>query len=243
VLSYIASTYCAHGHVPEPGQVLVVLTASTHIVVSAGHLTSFRVLSRSERICAVKRLFRGATPKGSSPLSSTEFLQFRGTFQSCVGNDVTVHVTSWVVASIHATAMLAGSFPTPVTGWPSQSWATPAAAPPTAWMASPASTSTALSSSAAALPTLLAFAKPGHITFGSDWPFAPSRPASCSPPAGDLRRARRADPQRHRTHQCPGAFPRLGTAQPPPSSSRVDNAKHIASRAVIRGITKLISAT
>jgi 6-methylsalicylate decarboxylase len=32
---------------------------------------------------------------------------------------------------------------------------------------------TALSSSAAALPTLLAFAKPRHITFGSDWPFAP----------------------------------------------------------------------
>lgn len=32
---------------------------------------------------------------------------------------------------------------------------------------------TALSSGAAALPTLLAFAKPGHITFGSDWPYAP----------------------------------------------------------------------
>ena len=32
---------------------------------------------------------------------------------------------------------------------------------------------TALSSSTASLPTLLAFAKPGHITFGSDWPFAP----------------------------------------------------------------------
>ncbi|MGB8387982.1 amidohydrolase family protein [Mycobacterium sp.] len=32
---------------------------------------------------------------------------------------------------------------------------------------------TALSASAAALPTLLAFADPGHITFGSDWPFAP----------------------------------------------------------------------
>jgi len=32
---------------------------------------------------------------------------------------------------------------------------------------------TALSSSAAALPSLLAFAQPGHITFGSDWPFAP----------------------------------------------------------------------
>lgn len=32
---------------------------------------------------------------------------------------------------------------------------------------------TALSSSPAALPTLLSFARPGHILFGSDWPFAP----------------------------------------------------------------------
>jgi 6-methylsalicylate decarboxylase len=32
---------------------------------------------------------------------------------------------------------------------------------------------TALSSSAATLPTLLAFAKPGHIMFGSDFPFGP----------------------------------------------------------------------
>lgn len=30
-----------------------------------------------------------------------------------------------------------------------------------------------LSSSPAALPSLLAFAKPGHVLFGSDWPFAP----------------------------------------------------------------------
>jgi 6-methylsalicylate decarboxylase len=33
---------------------------------------------------------------------------------------------------------------------------------------------TALSSSPAALPTLLAFARPGHVVFGSDWPFAPT---------------------------------------------------------------------
>jgi len=33
---------------------------------------------------------------------------------------------------------------------------------------------TALSSSPAALPSLLAFAKPGHVLFGSDWPYAPS---------------------------------------------------------------------
>lgn len=26
----------------------------------------------------------------------------------------------------------------------------------------------------AALPTLLAFARPGHVLFGSDWPFAPA---------------------------------------------------------------------
>lgn len=32
---------------------------------------------------------------------------------------------------------------------------------------------TALSSSPATLPTLLAFAKPGHVLYGSDWPFAP----------------------------------------------------------------------
>lgn len=32
---------------------------------------------------------------------------------------------------------------------------------------------TALTSTPAALPSLLAFAKPGHVTFGSDWPFGP----------------------------------------------------------------------
>jgi 6-methylsalicylate decarboxylase len=32
---------------------------------------------------------------------------------------------------------------------------------------------TALSTGAATLPALLAFAQPGHIVFGSDWPFAP----------------------------------------------------------------------
>lgn len=33
---------------------------------------------------------------------------------------------------------------------------------------------TALSGSPAALPSLLAFAKPGHVLFGSDWPYAPA---------------------------------------------------------------------
>jgi predicted TIM-barrel fold metal-dependent hydrolase len=33
---------------------------------------------------------------------------------------------------------------------------------------------TALSASPAALPSLLAFARPGHVLFGSDWPYAPA---------------------------------------------------------------------
>jgi predicted TIM-barrel fold metal-dependent hydrolase len=33
---------------------------------------------------------------------------------------------------------------------------------------------TALSGSPAALPRLLAFANPGHVLYGSDWPFAPT---------------------------------------------------------------------
>ena len=33
---------------------------------------------------------------------------------------------------------------------------------------------TALSSSPAALPTLLAFAQPDHVVFGSDWPYSPA---------------------------------------------------------------------
>ena len=32
---------------------------------------------------------------------------------------------------------------------------------------------TVLSGSPTALPSLLAFAKPGHVFFGSDWPYAP----------------------------------------------------------------------
>lgn len=43
---------------------------------------------------------------------------------------------------------------------------------------------TALSSSPAVLPTLLAFARPGHVLFGSDWPFAPA--PACQYFAGGL---------------------------------------------------------
>lgn len=103
---------------------------------------------------------------------------------------------------------------------------------------------TALSSSAAALPTLLAFAKPGHLTFGSDWPFAPIAAgrlfaAGLETYPGLTEQGRIAI---ERTNAL-RLFPRLGAAPPPPPVSRADRVKHVASRAVMRGITKLISTT
>ena len=103
---------------------------------------------------------------------------------------------------------------------------------------------TALSSSAAALPTLLAFAKPGHITFGSDWPFAPIAAgklfAAGLESYGGLNEQTRTAIERT---NALALFPRLGTAAPPVRQSGVELFKHQASRAVMRGITKLISTT
>jgi 6-methylsalicylate decarboxylase len=73
---------------------------------------------------------------------------------------------------------------------------------------------TALSSSPAALPTLLAFAKPGRVTFGSDWPFAPL-PASQYFAAGLDAYAGLDDDARaaiNRTNAL-ALFPRLGLGE------------------------------
>ena len=89
---------------------------------------------------------------------------------------------------------------------------------------------TALSSSAAALPTLLAFAKPGHITFGSDFPFAPVAEGRLfaarleTYPGLDNTTRNAID----RTNAL-ALFPRLGIV-PAPASSRVDAARHGAPR-------------
>lgn len=101
---------------------------------------------------------------------------------------------------------------------------------------------TALSSSAAALPTLLAFAKPGHITFGSDWPFAPVAAGRLF--AAGLETYPGLDnavrDSIDRTNAL-ALFPRLGTAVAPPPASRIDTARHLASRMVMRGVARLIS--
>jgi 6-methylsalicylate decarboxylase len=101
---------------------------------------------------------------------------------------------------------------------------------------------TALSSSAAALPSLLAFAKPGHVTFGSDWPFAPIVAgklfaAGLETYPGLVPDARAAI---ERTNAL-ALFPRLGAAPPSETGSALDQVRHVASRAVMRGVARLVN--
>lgn len=102
---------------------------------------------------------------------------------------------------------------------------------------------TALSSSPAALPTLLAFAKPGHITFGSDWPFAPLAASKLF--AADLETYQPLDTGTRQAIERGNAlnpFPRLAS-QSPTRVPRTPAAsvRHLVSRAVMRGATKLIN--
>lgn len=101
---------------------------------------------------------------------------------------------------------------------------------------------TALSSSAAALPTLLAFAKPGHITFGSDWPFAPLAGgkffAAALQTYPSLDQASRDAIDRTNALRL---FPRLGHAEPPAPPNPLQRLRHDASRAVMRAAVRLLN--
>jgi 2,3-dihydroxybiphenyl 1,2-dioxygenase len=101
---------------------------------------------------------------------------------------------------------------------------------------------TALSSSAAALPTLLAFAKPGHITFGSDWPFAPVTAGKLFAAGLDTYPgldARTRDAI-NRTNALT-LFPRLGKAPVAIQRSCIEQVRHTAGRVMMRGVARLIS--
>ncbi|BBX62167.1 amidohydrolase [Mycobacterium saskatchewanense] len=101
---------------------------------------------------------------------------------------------------------------------------------------------TALSSSAAALPSLLAFARPGHVTFGSDWPFAPIAAGKLF--AAGLETYPGLDADARAAIDSANAltlFPRLGASRPPSAGSILDRARHTASRAVMRGVARLLS--
>jgi 6-methylsalicylate decarboxylase len=101
---------------------------------------------------------------------------------------------------------------------------------------------TALSSSAAALPTLLAFAKPRHITFGSDWPFAPIAAGQYfavgleTYPTLDVSGRAGID----RTNAL-ALFPRLGTAPVPIPVKGRDRAKAALRRQALRLMVKAVS--
>lgn len=100
---------------------------------------------------------------------------------------------------------------------------------------------TALSSSAAALPTLLAFARPGHITFGSDFPFAPLAAGKLF--AAGLETFSGLDIT-HRTAieraNAVALFPRLASPVSPPLTSVVHSARVAASRIAMRAAVRLI---
>ncbi len=101
---------------------------------------------------------------------------------------------------------------------------------------------TALSSSAAALPSLLAVAKPGHVTFGSDWPFAPVAAGKLFAAGLETYPGLGADARGaiERTNAL-ALFPRFGTAPPPDAGSVLDQARHAMSRVVMRGVARLIN--
>jgi 6-methylsalicylate decarboxylase len=102
---------------------------------------------------------------------------------------------------------------------------------------------TALSSSAAALPTLLAFAKPGHITFGSDFPFAPVAAAKLF--AAGLETYPGMDAGTRDAIERTNAlalFGRFGTAPAVAPTSPILSARHAASRVVMRGVARLMNS-
>ncbi|MGY4712223.1 amidohydrolase family protein [Mycolicibacterium sp. CBM1] len=103
---------------------------------------------------------------------------------------------------------------------------------------------TALSSSAAALPTLLAFAKPGHVTFGSDFPFAPLAAGKLF--AAGLENYPGLDPATRAAVDRDNAlrlFPRLGPTTPVAPPALPDRIRHAVSRRAMRAVARLISTT
>jgi predicted TIM-barrel fold metal-dependent hydrolase len=103
---------------------------------------------------------------------------------------------------------------------------------------------TALSSSAAALPTLLAFAKPGHITFGSDWPFAPVAAGKLF--AAGLETYPGIDAATRAAIERTNAlalFPRLGAAAQAIPQSPARRLRHTLNRGAMRVIARLTSSS
>lgn len=102
---------------------------------------------------------------------------------------------------------------------------------------------TALSSSRVALPSLLAFADPGHVLFGTDWPFAPERAGQYFEAGLDTYTQREPVLQRQIDREnALGLFPRLGSIGPTARPSVANRIRGAAMRSAMRGITRLIGS-
>jgi predicted TIM-barrel fold metal-dependent hydrolase len=99
---------------------------------------------------------------------------------------------------------------------------------------------TALSASPAALPTLLAFARPGHVLFGSDWPFAPTAAGQYFANGLDTTLEPGLRHAVNRTN-AEALFPRLAAAPvQPPATAAFARARHAAHRAAAHLVFKLV---
>ena len=100
---------------------------------------------------------------------------------------------------------------------------------------------TALSASPATFPSLLAFAQPGHVLFGSDWPFAPAEAGRYFAAHLDTDSAL-DEPARaaiDRTNAL-RLFPRFGAAPPIPHGPLATRVRRHLTRATVRAVTKIV---
>ncbi|MEU6324844.1 amidohydrolase family protein [Streptomyces sp. NPDC047009] len=139
-----------------------------------------------------------------------------------------------------SSATSAASSPTPPTAWPPPSPARPAAASWTSWTTSAFYFDTALSSSPAALPTLLAFARPGHVLFGSDWPFAPTAAAQYFANGLDTTTLNPSALTAINRTTATALFPRLATTPAPRPQPAAVRLCHTVHRTAARMVFKLV---
>jgi 6-methylsalicylate decarboxylase len=100
---------------------------------------------------------------------------------------------------------------------------------------------TALSGSPAALPSLLAFARPEHVLFGSDWPFAPATAVHYFTAGLDNYVGALASGRAINRDNAAALFPQRATPQPAAVGRRpFTDAKGALKRRIVRAAVKLV---
>jgi predicted TIM-barrel fold metal-dependent hydrolase len=100
---------------------------------------------------------------------------------------------------------------------------------------------TALSSSPAALPSLLAFARPGHVIYGSDWPFAPVAAGHYFAAGLEAGVDHATLDAINRTNAL-ALFPRLGQAPTPVRTGATDRVRGVVRRRALRVVARAMRA-